>query len=65
MSHFAEIGAWLLLFFLAALLYSSIGHGGASAYLALLVLSGLARPETVPLVLALNIAVALTAVRCY
>ncbi len=61
MSHFAEIGAWLPLFFLAALLYSSIGHGGASAYLALLVLSGLARPETVPLVLALNIAVALTA----
>lgn len=61
MSHLAEIGAWLPVFFLAALLYSSIGHGGATAYLALLVLAGLARPETVPLVLVLNIAVALTA----
>ncbi|MCL5669044.1 MAG: sulfite exporter TauE/SafE family protein [Gammaproteobacteria bacterium] len=61
MSHLAEIGPWLPVFFLAALLYSSVGHGGASAYLALLVLSGLARPETVPLVLVLNIAVALIA----
>lgn len=61
MNHLAEIGAWLPVFFLAALLYSSVGHGGASAYLALLVLIGLARPETVPLVLVLNIAVAFTA----
>lgn len=58
MSHLAEIAPWLPVFFLAALIYSSVGHGGASAYLALLVLSGLARPETVPLVLVLNIAVA-------
>ncbi len=61
MNPLAEISPWLPVFFLAALLYSSVGHGGASAYLALLVLSGLARPETVPVVLALNIAVAFIA----
>jgi uncharacterized protein len=49
---------WLLpLFFLAAVLYSSVGHGGASAYLAILVLAGYARPEIAPTVLILNIVV--------
>jgi len=49
---------WLLpLFFLAAMLYASVGHGGASAYLAILVLAGYARPDIAPTVLILNILV--------
>ena len=44
--------------FLVAVLYSSVGHGGASGYLALLVLAGFARPEITPVVLVLNILVA-------
>jgi len=52
---------WLLpLFLLAAMLYSSVGHGGASAYLATLVLAGYARPEIAPTVLILNILVTVT-----
>jgi uncharacterized membrane protein YfcA len=52
---------WLLpLFFLAALLYSSVGHGGASAYLGILVLAGWSRPEIAPVVLVLNILVTVT-----
>jgi uncharacterized membrane protein YfcA len=52
---------WLLpLFLLAAMLYSSVGHGGASAYLAILVLAGYARPEIAPTVLILNILVTVT-----
>lgn len=43
---------------LVAILYSSVGHGGASGYLALLVMAGFARPSVTPVVLALNIAVA-------
>ncbi|MBI3608714.1 MAG: sulfite exporter TauE/SafE family protein [Nitrospirae bacterium] len=43
---------------LVAVLYSSVGHGGASGYLALLVLAGFARPEITPVVLVLNILVA-------
>jgi uncharacterized membrane protein YfcA len=42
----------------AALLYSSVGHGGGSAYLALLALAGIARDIAVPTALALNILVA-------
>ena len=42
-------------FFLIALLYSSVGHGGASGYLAILVLAGFSRPAIAPIVLALNI----------
>ena len=50
---------WLpVCFFLVAILYSSVGHGGASAYLGILVLVGLGRPEIAPVVLALNILVA-------
>lgn len=53
---------WLLpSLFLIAVLYSSVGHGGASGYLALLVLAGYARPDITPVVLLLNIAVASTA----
>jgi uncharacterized membrane protein YfcA len=49
---------WLLpLFLLAAMLYSLVGHGGASAYLAILVLAGYARPDIAPTVLILNILV--------
>lgn len=51
----------LLLFaliFLAATLYSSVGHGGASGYLAAMALFGLAPASMKPLALAMNIAVA-------
>lgn len=52
---------WLLpLFLFAAILYSSVGHGGASAYLAILVLAGYARPDIAPTVLILNILVTMT-----
>ncbi|HLG21327.1 MAG TPA: sulfite exporter TauE/SafE family protein, partial [Candidatus Manganitrophaceae bacterium] len=44
-------------FFLVALLYASVGHGGASGYLALFVLAGFSRPTIAPIVLALNILV--------
>ncbi len=42
----------------AAALYSSVGHGGASAYIALMALFGLAPEEARPTALALNIIVA-------
>ncbi len=42
----------------AAALYSSVGHGGASAYIALMALSGLAPEEVRPAALVLNILVA-------
>lgn len=44
-----------LLVFVAAVLYSSVGHGGASAYLAILVLAGYSRGAIAPTVLVLNI----------
>ncbi|MBP6012496.1 MAG: sulfite exporter TauE/SafE family protein [Alphaproteobacteria bacterium] len=44
--------------FVGAVLYSSVGHGGASAYLALMVLFGLAPGVMRPTALALNILVA-------
>lgn len=40
---------------LAAALYASVGHGGASAYLAILTLAGRARPEIASTVLVMNI----------
>ncbi len=52
--------AWLLgtAFFMVAALYSSVGHAGASGYLAIMALAGVA-PETMrPTALALNILVA-------
>src|SRR4051812_9662574 len=42
---------------LAAFLYASVGHGGASAYLAALALAGVAPPEMRPIALSLNILV--------
>lgn len=49
---------WLApLFFLVAVLYSSVGFGGGSSYLALLVLAGLPLAQVVPLGLACNIVV--------
>ncbi|WP_395647990.1 sulfite exporter TauE/SafE family protein [Terricaulis sp.] len=42
----------------AAALYSSVGHGGASAYIALMALAGLAPEEIRPAALILNIVVA-------
>jgi uncharacterized protein len=57
---------WLLpLFLITAMLYSSVGHGGASAYLGIFVLTGYARPEIAPLVLVLNILVTTTGVVNY
>jgi uncharacterized protein len=51
---------WLLaaLIFAAALLYSSVGHAGASGYLAAMTLFGLAPQEMRPAALLLNIIVA-------
>jgi hypothetical protein len=46
-----------LAFFAVAALYASVGHGGASAYLALMALTGFAPAEMKPVALTLNIAV--------
>ncbi|MAT39650.1 MAG: hypothetical protein CL946_08595 [Ectothiorhodospiraceae bacterium] len=48
----------LPVFSIVAYLYSSVGHGGASGYLALFALLGIAVPEIVPTALTLNIMVA-------
>lgn len=48
-------------FFLAAALYASVGHGGASGYLAVMGLYGMAPDEMKPIALTLNIAVSLVA----
>jgi uncharacterized protein len=50
-----------LAFFLAAMLYASVGHGGASAYLAVMGLAGMAPVEMKPIALFLNIAVSCVA----
>jgi uncharacterized protein len=47
-----------LLFFIGAALYSSVGHAGASAYLAAMALVGVAPAEMKPIALVLNICVA-------
>lgn len=47
-----------VLIFAAATLYSSVGHGGASGYLAAMALIGLAPAEMKPLALTMNILVA-------
>lgn len=51
---------WILgpAFFAGALLYSSVGHGGASAYLAIMALVHVAPESMRPLALALNLVVA-------
>jgi uncharacterized protein len=50
-----------LLFFVAAMLYASVGHAGASGYLAVMALFGLAPAVMKPTALALNILVAIVA----
>ena len=52
------IVAIAVLFLLAAMLYSSVGHAGASGYLAVMALFGLAPAVMKPTALALNILVA-------
>ncbi len=54
----ADIYLLIPLIFLAALLFSSVGHGGASAYLAAFALIGLAPAEMRPAALCLNVLVA-------
>ena len=51
----------IVAFFLAAALYASVGHGGASAYLAVMGFIGMAPAEMKPVALTLNIAVSLLA----
>jgi uncharacterized membrane protein YfcA len=53
-----EIITLALLILLAATLYSSVGHGGASGYLAAMALFGLAPAQMKPTALCLNILVA-------
>jgi uncharacterized membrane protein YfcA len=53
--HPVALGA---LFFLAALLYSSVGHGGASGYLAAMGLMGVPPPLLRPTALVMNVSVA-------
>ena len=48
-------------FIVAAALYASVGHGGASAYLAVMGLTGMAPAEMKPIALILNIAVSAVA----
>lgn len=49
------------LIFIAALLYSSVGHGGASGYIAVMALVGIAPEVMKPTALVLNVLVALIA----
>jgi len=60
MSETFIVGAFLL-FFLIAVLYSSIGHAGASGYLAIMALLSFAPESIKPTSLILNITVALIA----
>lgn len=54
----AELAVLLVLIFSAAVLYSSVGHGGASGYLAVMALMGLSPLLMKPAALSMNIAVA-------
>ena len=51
---------FLLLLFIVALLYASVGHGGASGYLALMAIYGFAPEVMKPTALILNLFVSLT-----
>ena len=55
-----SIVIFYLLLFLVAFLYSSVGHGGASGYLALMAIWGIAPEEMKPTALLLNLFVSLT-----
>ena len=48
---------WVVLFFVVAFLYSAVGHGGASGYLALLSLHDIAPEYIKPIALVLNLLV--------
>ena len=50
-------GLWILLFFVVAFLYSAVGHGGASGYLALMSMWHLAPEHMKPVALILNLVV--------
>lgn len=50
-------GAWLLLFFAIAFLYSAVGHGGASGYLALMSILQVAPEHMKPVARILNLVV--------
>jgi uncharacterized membrane protein YfcA len=54
-----------LAFFLAALLYASVGHAGASAYLAVMALVGIAPESMKPAALLLNLIVSVVAAMQY
>lgn len=57
-----------ILFFLSALLYSSVGHGGASGYLAVMGIVGVEPAMMKPTALCLNIlvsAIAFWAILCH
>jgi len=56
----ASIVFFYILLFLVAFLYSSVGHGGASGYLALMALYGIAPEVMKPTALLLNLFVSLT-----
>jgi uncharacterized membrane protein YfcA len=59
---FMEYGYWLyLVLFVVAFLYASVGHGGASGYLALMALAGTAPAEMKPTALILNLFVSFIA----
>lgn len=61
----AEILLLSVAFCVAALLYGSVGHGGASAYLAIMGLAGMAPEEMRPTALVLNVIVAAIALSRY
>jgi hypothetical protein len=54
------ISTFFILLFIVALLYASVGHGGASGYLALMALYGFAPAVMKPTALILNLFVSLT-----
>lgn len=54
-----------LLIFIVALLYSSVGHAGASGYLAVMALLGVAPAEMRPTALVLNLLVATVGARAF
>lgn len=55
----------LLAFLFASMLYASVGHGGASAYLAVMGFAGMAPAEMKPIALTLNIAVSAMALTMF
>jgi hypothetical protein len=51
-----ELAVWLIpALFAGALLYALVGHGGASAYLAIMALAGFAPAEMKPVALTLSV----------